>query len=82
MNHQALFKKLNINYLIYSHISAKVVRRCLKKEFLPSALEREKSVIQIFSFKGGERGDEVGPLKINPIDENIDEEKVGVQQGP
>lgn len=52
------------SYLMYSHISAKLVRRALKKEFLDNAIARERSLINIYKYKDGKKGDLVVPLKI------------------
>ncbi|CAG9816411.1 unnamed protein product [Phaedon cochleariae] len=71
MIHNSLLKRLNINYIFYSHIAARTVRKSLKPEFLKSAMLREQSVIKIYSYKNGKKSHEVHPLTVKESEDNI-----------
>ncbi|VEN36081.1 unnamed protein product [Callosobruchus maculatus] len=64
LSHITLLKKLEVNYLVYSHISAKLLRMALKPEFKPDLTKKHKSVINIYKFKNGIKDDLVHPLTI------------------
>lgn len=51
MSHNKLLNDLEVNYIMYSHIAAKIVRQCLKKQFQAEAKNREKSHIQIYKLE-------------------------------
>lgn len=40
---------------MYSHIAAKIVRKCLKEQFQAEANNREKSHIQIFKLENNRK---------------------------
>lgn len=63
MIHDKLLYELGVNYLFYSHIAAKVLRRCLKKQFIADALARENSYIQIFKVQGNKKREMIEPFK-------------------
>ncbi|KAL1517790.1 hypothetical protein ABEB36_001513 [Hypothenemus hampei] len=63
LTYKQIYKKVGINYLIYSHIAAKITRRALKSEFLQDALHRDVSLITIFHMKNGKKDEKFVPLQ-------------------
>ncbi|CAH1107177.1 unnamed protein product [Psylliodes chrysocephalus] len=70
MLHSTLLKKLNVNYILYSHVAAKTVRQSLKQELLKSARGRDVTSIKLFNFKDGVKGEELFPLEVTPQEED------------
>nr|CAI5831536.1 unnamed protein product [Callosobruchus analis] len=72
LSHIPLLKKLDVNYLVYSHISAKLLRAALKPQFKPDLSKKHRSVILIHKFENGKKGDLVHPLIIGePPQEDV-----------
>lgn len=65
MKHNKLLNDLGVNYLVYSHLAARIVRRCLKKQFLADARVRDQSHIQINKFENKKKGNRIYPLRIS-----------------
>lgn len=72
MQHIQLLSRLGVNYITYSHISAKILRKCLKPEFQKDVKLRDSSHIQIYKFKNNKKLEEVDTLMIGT--KNIHEE--------
>lgn len=64
MLHNKILSDLGVNYLVYSHLAAKFVRMCLKKEFLVEANARNRSSILIHQYENNKKGELVTTLVI------------------
>lgn len=64
MKHNKLLNDLGVNYLVYSHMAAKTVRKCLKKQFLADAIVRDQGHIDIYKFENKKKIARIIPLKI------------------
>merc|ERR1712029_1338351 len=61
----AFWRAAGLNYVQYSNIAAKVVRRCLKPEFKADAGKREITSINFAKWEGGKQ---VGKKEQLPLD--------------
>ncbi|CAH1979545.1 unnamed protein product [Acanthoscelides obtectus] len=78
--HNSLMKKLKVNYLIYSHISAKLLRTALKPELKKNFDNKYRSLIQIFKFENNKKGDLVQTLVIGERKEEDEHHDVAYEQ--
>jgi len=52
-----------LNYIQYSALCARTLRRCLKSTIAKDALKREESYVRVSKWQGGKLGDQVYPAK-------------------